>query len=103
MKQLEIDFEKRMSRRFDPETSKIAARNAVKRGSAKYQREMCLMAVKRCPGLTAAEYAAGMGIERHIPSRRLPELRPEFVRNGEKRLCTEQDALSMTWYPVEEV
>jgi len=41
-------------------------------------------------------------LERHVPSRRLPELRDAgMVQNREKRDCRVMKRASMTWYLVE--
>lgn len=54
-------------------------------------------------GLTAAEIAERTGLERHAPSRRLPELRQAgAVRNGEIRVCTVRGRRSLTWFPTTE-
>ena len=90
----------KLSRTNDPVTSKIAAEKMVKTEKVKRQREMCLDAVRQQPGRTAAEYAKILGIERHIPSRRLPDLRDKFVVNGFKRVCNETKNPSLTWWPA---
>lgn len=86
------------SRKTDPSTSHQAARDVEASGRAKTQREACLAEVVRNPGQTAAEIAAALGIERHVPSRRLPELRAAgLVSNGEARRCRIVQRLSITW------
>ena len=90
------------ARNTDPETSHLAAKDAEASGSAGNQRAACLRAVRSEPGLTAAEIASRAGFERHVPSRRLPELREDgTVRNGEERVCRVQGTLCLTWYPGE--
>ena len=87
-------------RNRDPETSREAAIAAEKSGSAGCQRTACLRAVRDMPGSTAAEIAAYLELERHVPSRRLPELRRlGLVRNGPARICREQGKRSLTWWP----
>jgi len=88
-------------RRTDPGTSKIAAHQVEASGHAATQLAMCLAAVKARGGRTAAEIARIAGLERHVPSRRLPELR-EYggVENGFKRICNVTGRLSMTWWIV---
>lgn len=89
------------ARATDPETSHEAAREMELSGKAGNQRRLCLEEVKRYPGGTAAEIAAGLGLERHVPSRRLPELRAAgLVTNGEVRECKVMKSRSMTWFPV---
>jgi len=91
------------ARSTDPSTSHDAAREAESSGRAAGQRLICLGQVLRVPGLTAAEIAVRTGLERHVPSRRLPELREQgLVRNGGERTCGETGRRSMTWEPVAE-
>jgi hypothetical protein len=67
-------------------------------------RLLCLAQVTRHPGLTAAEIALGTGLERHAPSRRLPELRDAgLVINGPIRLCAVKGRRSLTWIPAPEI
>lgn len=87
--------------RDDPDTSDIAARKAEASGSARDQRAQCLAQVMRHPGSTAAEIARLAGLERHAPSRRLPELVGRgLVRHGSKRKCAVMGSLQITWWPV---
>lgn len=89
------------ARATDPATSFEAARNAELSGRAASQRRSCLEEVRLNPGLTAAEIAMAVGLERHVPSRRLPELRDmKLVRNGPPRICRMQGSLSLTWWPL---
>lgn len=91
-----------LARTTDPITSHQAARDAERRGVAAAHRLLCLAAVRREPGLTAAEIATRVGLERHKPSRRLPELRDDgLVINGPSRLCSVQGRPSITWIPTE--
>lgn len=86
------------ARRGDPETSHQAAREMEDSGRAHGQRALCLEEVKRRPGQTAAEIAAALGLERHVPSRRLPELRAAgLIRNGPARECRVMRRSSLTW------
>ena len=88
------------ARRTDPETSHIAAEEAEICGTAAKQREMCFQEVRRLPGQTAAEIGAQLGLERHAPSRRLPELRRAgLIVNGKARKCGIQARQSLTWWP----
>ena len=87
------------SRRDDPKTSKIAGENIEASGQAEGQRQKCFWAVRNWPGMTAAEIAIKTNLERHVPSRRLPELRQAgLVINGAVRKCGIQKTFSMTWY-----
>lgn len=92
------------ARKTDPVTSHQAAREAETSGRAATHRAICLEKVKQNPGLTAAEIAAATGLERHVPSRRLPELRAAgLVVNGEARPCFVTGRDSMTWFSTQEV
>ena len=92
-----------LARNTDPFTSHQAAREAEESGRAGAQREICLAEVLKNPGKTAAEIAAAVGLERHAPSRRLPELREDrLVKNGPGRICNVTGRMSLTWLPVKE-
>lgn len=89
------------SRTTDPYPSHQAAFEAESSGRANGQRRVCLNDVIERPGRTAAEIAAATNLERHVPSRRLPELRSGgLVYNGEVRVCLVTGRNSMTWYPT---
>ena len=88
------------ARNSDPTTSHEAAATVERGGTASNQRERCLREVRMRPGLTAAEIAIRVGMERHVPSRRLPELREAgLVLNHEARICTVTLNRSLTWWP----
>lgn len=90
-----------MFSRTDPRTSRLAAEKMTESGAAELQRNKCLERIRLEPGLTAAELAKNIGLERHAPSRRLPELREMgLVRNGETRVCSVTGNRSITWYAV---
>lgn len=92
-----------LARTSDPITSHQAARDAERRGVAAAHRLLCLAQVTRHPGQTAAEIAQGTGLERHAPSRRLPELRDDgLVVNGPIRICRVKGRRSLTWIPAQE-
>lgn len=91
------------ARRTDPFTSHEAAHEAEASGRAGAQRGICLSEVLKNPGQTAAEIAVAVGLERHAPSRRLPELRDVgLLKNGPARTCRSTQRLSITWIPAEE-
>ena len=92
------------SRSSDPRSSYDAAQEVETSGVASAQRDTCLAAVRKEPGKTAAEIARVTGLERHAPSRRLPELR-EFglVENGDLRPCRATGRKSLTWFPAKAV
>jgi len=99
--QLGLFEAKARARRTDPQTSHVAAKNVERSGGAKDQRSKCLEIVKGNPNLTAAEIAVKAGMERHVPSRRLPELREMgLVVNGKARKCRAVGSVSMTWAAV---
>jgi hypothetical protein len=68
---------------------------------ASSQGHRCLLEVWKRPGQTAAEIAVATGLRRHVPSRRLPELRRAGeVRTGAFRRCNVTGNLSLTWFPA---
>jgi len=88
------------ARRTDPDTSHEAAATVNATGTAGGQRMACLAYLTARPGqqFTAAEIANALGMERHAPSRRLPELRKMgLVKNGPARTCRVQNTQSLTW------
>ena len=89
------------ARASDPDTSHLAADAVEASGAAKKQRATCLDVVRLVPGLTAAEIALRCGLERHVPSRRLPELRAAGrVKNGIERTCRVTGTRCLTWIPT---
>ena len=92
-----------LARNTDPTTSHQAAEEVEASGRAASQRHLCLLEVWKKPGRTAAEIAEAAGLDRHVPSRRLPELRQAGqVKNGEERVCAVTGNPSMTWLPCVE-
>jgi hypothetical protein len=88
------------SRATDPAASAEAAHQVEASGVAGAQRAICLERVRATPGLTAAEIAVEAELERHVPSRRLPELRRAgLVVNGDARDCRVTGNKSLTWNP----
>jgi len=74
------------------------------REPAASQRHLCLLEVWKAPGSTAAEIARAARLKRHVPSRRLPELRRAGrVRNGPARLCSVTGNRSLVWFPATEL
>ena len=91
------------ARNTDPATSHAAAHKTEDGGRAGAQRKACLAEVQKNQGKTAAEIAKATGLERHVPSRRLPELRVAgSVKNGPARICSVTGRMSLTWLPVQE-
>tara|TARA_R100000808_G_scaffold24092_1_gene54652 strand:- start:5158 stop:5472 length:315 start_codon:yes stop_codon:yes gene_type:complete len=92
---------KALARNTDPITSHQAAAQVEGQGWASCQRQLCLNQVEARPGMTAAEVAVAQNLERHVPSRRLPELRSAgLVENGPSRRCTVTGKNSLTWHPA---
>lgn len=91
-----------LSRKTDPESSRLAADEVAVSGAADNQREACLKVVLKKPGLTSAEIAKNLGFDRHQAARRLPELRDQvsLIINGEPRKCAVTNRKSITWFPV---
>ena len=100
--QTELDFDAHArARKSDPQTSHEAAKQVTDSGAASAQREQCLAAVKLAQGMTAAELTKIIGCERHMPSRRLPELRRAgLVTSPEDRarVCRVTGNKSLTWW-----
>lgn len=89
---------KALARNTDPPTSHEAAEQVEASGRAASQRHLCLLEVWKRSGQTAAEIAAAAGLKRHVPSRRLPELRQVGqVKNGPARICGITGNSSFTW------
>jgi len=99
MTQLSLLSDSPIARRTDPVTSKQAAVIVTKGLRAAQQRKVLEM-VKACPGLTSAELAERFNESRFLTARRLPEMRPEHVRNGEIRVCGVTGMRSLTWWAV---
>ena len=90
------------ARQSDPISSHMAAQIVESCGAADTQRANVLEYVREHPGQTSAEIAAGMGEQRHMPARRLPELRTaQLVRNGDVRMCAVSRRNGLTWWIVE--
>ena len=92
-----------LARKTDPITSHKAAEEVESSGRAASHRHLCLLEVWKKSGRTAAEIAVAARLERHIPSRRLPELRKAgLVKNGPERVCAVTGNPCMTWFPCAE-
>lgn len=69
--------------------------------AAHAQRVRCLDLVLETPGLTSAEIAERLGLDRHAPGSRLPELRKGgWVQNGQPRVCSVSGYKCLTWFPA---
>lgn len=92
-----------LARNPDPETAHQATEEVESSGRAASQRHRCLLEIWKKPGRTAAEIAEAANLERHVPSRRLPELRQAgLVKNGQERACAVTGNPSKTWLPCVE-
>jgi DNA-binding MarR family transcriptional regulator len=90
-----------MSRRTDPQTSRIAAERLRASGELNRQERAVLAAVTRWPGSTAVELAKFAELDRYAVSRRLPELqRKGQVRRGPPRDCTVNGRAQCAWRPA---
>jgi len=91
------------ARKSDPVTSALAAERVEANGTAEDQRSRVLRFVQQRPGLTSAEIAHAMQMQRQQPARRLPELaKEEQVNRGGKRTCSVAGTLAVTWWPAKE-
>jgi len=88
-----------MSRRTDPQTSRIAASRLVASGRADAHRALIVDAIRRRPGTTYRQIAELTGLEPVAVGRRLVEVeRLGLARAGEAR-DTEGRAMR-TWWPL---
>lgn len=87
------------SRYTDPATSVDAARLVEGTGKATRERNQLyrMICLVHPSEKTAGELAKLTGIERHETSRRLPELRPLLVGNGNARRCEVLKTMATTW------
>lgn len=90
------------ARNSDPETSHEAAEHVTRSGLRSHQQRQVFAAVREWPGLTSAELAQRMSMNRHAVARRLPELRGVYVENGDARECTVTHRRALTWHPKED-
>lgn len=89
------------ARATDPQTSHMAASDAIRSGRMAEQHATVLAAVRSQPGRTALEHDRSHGWDR-IAGRRLSELeRYGLVRKGPVRRCEAGGRPSVTWWAVE--
>ena len=87
------------ARRTDPRTSHEAAERVTQSGVRQNQARIVLAAVHMSPGLTSAELAERLSVNRQMPARRLPELKTaELVEQGPIRKCTIAGKNAVTWW-----
>jgi hypothetical protein len=95
----------RLARNKDPDSSHIAADEVQAGGRHAAQCEAVYQAVAQHPGCTSAELGRIMGIDRHIPGRRLADLEHQGrVHKGDMRPCTValtaagRGRMAVTWW-----
>lgn len=89
------------SRADDPASSREAAEQMNDSGAASHQLQKAVNAVRRHPGLTSAELADAVGMDRYAMARRLPDAeRVGKVVRGRFRICRVTGRKSLTWAPV---
>lgn len=86
-----------IARNADPETSHESAEIVTKTSRASQQQRVRDL-VFLYPWQTSAELAKLGKEDRYMVARRLSEVRPVYVRNGESRKCTATGRKAMTWY-----
>jgi DNA-binding MarR family transcriptional regulator len=91
-----------LARNSDPWTSHAAAEQIEDTGLLRGQKRYVYEALRRRNGSTSAELGRDLGIDRHVPGRRLPDLEREgLVRQGPVRQCRVKKRASVTWFVVE--
>lgn len=94
----ERDAAARLARGDDPETSHGAARRLVKSGRLSEQKRQVLRALRRVPGVTSAELAEQMKVDRYMTGRRLPDLeKAGLAKKGQSRVCRARGTRAVTW------
>jgi hypothetical protein len=93
-----MDLPRALSRRRDPETSRIAAEQLRASGRADAHRELIAAAIRRRPGMTYREIADVTGLEPVAVGRRLGEIERDgrAVAGGER---TVHGRTMRTWMP----
>ena len=87
-----------LTHRTDPQTSEAAARDLIQSGRLGEQQEQVLKLVRTYPDSTSAELAKFGRLERHIPARRLSELkRKGLVKVSGQRPCKTNGRLMQTY------
>tara|TARA_B100000676_G_C17646463_1_gene614284 strand:+ start:73 stop:429 length:357 start_codon:yes stop_codon:yes gene_type:complete len=110
---LEFYETKKRHRSTDPATSKAAAEDVTRSGTAARQAEQVLNLVRQCPKSTskelafiAARHADTRHLDYHAIARRLPELeKTGLVKKGPARKCTQlvlngNRRKAVTWEPL---
>lgn len=96
-----------LSRRNDPETSRIAEKNHAESGRLKTHRHIVLEAVRMHPGCTPGELQARLSanhvdLDYHEVVRRLSDLgKPGGgAAPGDARICERRGTMARAWYPL---
>lgn len=96
-----IDVRTPAARSTDPETSHEAAAAITESGERAKQQDRAAAAVRKHPGLTSAELAQAIGMNRYALARRLPEVETaKEVVKGAARTCEVSRRKAVTWWPV---
>lgn|GEM_PF-6251317 len=83
----------------DPASSHDFAGYAARSGKLAMQRRTLLAAITERPGLTSAEYADELGMDKHDLRRRLTEMKNlGTVRRGHLRTCSVGPGRAATWW-----
>jgi hypothetical protein len=89
------------ARRTDPFSSHEASALHTASGARQCHIAVVTEAVRKHPGLTSAELATIVRLERHEVARRLPEAQTAgTVTKGRPRRCTQSQKRVTTWWPV---
>ena len=90
-----------LSRSTDPVTSYQAADGLAASGTWSKQKIAVYQCLFNHDGATGAEVASFMGADRHMPSRRLPEIeRTGYIKRGKPRKCAVCGTNQTTWWIV---
>tara|TARA_R110002110_G_scaffold251626_1_gene467455 strand:+ start:1306 stop:1662 length:357 start_codon:yes stop_codon:yes gene_type:complete len=88
------------ARKSDPITSVIAAERVERNGTAQSNRDAVRQCVQQQPGMTSAEIARVIGVDRHEGGRRVSDLvKAMQVKYGQRRLCTVRGTSMQTVWP----
>jgi hypothetical protein len=90
-----------LARRTDPRSSHEAAKRNVLSGANATQKQKVLAGLKKNIGMTSAELADAIGMDRYVVARRLPDLeRDGLAERGSERDCEAKGGPAITWWPT---